>query len=146
MTDSKPRIAIVEARYYQDIADKLAAGVIAELDKAGFDYERIEVPGVFEIPAAVALAMESDEDFAGAITLGCVIRGETSHYDHICTEASRALMDLTLAGIPLGFGVLTVENREQAVVRADPAQKNKGAEAATACLRMIALSDMYGPK
>lgn len=143
MSDDKPKIAIIEARYYQDIADNLANGVIAELEKAGYDYERIEVPGVFEIPAAVALAMDSEEDFVGAITLGCVIRGETSHYDHICNEASRALMDLTLAGVPLGFGVLTVENREQAVVRADPAQKNKGAEAATACMRMIALTAMY---
>lgn len=144
MSEDKPKIAIVEARYYQDIADNLANGVIAELEKAGYDYERIEVPGVFEIPAAVALAMDSDEGFVGAITLGCVIRGETSHYDHICQEASRALMDLTLAGVPLGFGVLTVENRDQAVVRADPAQKNKGAEAATACMRMIALTAMYG--
>jgi len=144
MSEDKPKIAIIEARYYQDIADNLANGVIAELEKAGYDYERIEVPGVFEIPAAVALAMDSDEGFVGAITLGCVIRGETSHYDHICQEASRALMDLTLAGVPLGFGVLTVENREQAVVRADPAQKNKGAEAAVACMRMIALTAMYG--
>lgn len=144
MSDDKPKIAIVEARYYQDIADNLASGVIAELEKAGYDYERIEVPGVFEIPATVALAMDSEEGFVGAITLGCVIRGETSHYDHICEEASRALMDLSLAGVPLGFGVLTVENREQAVVRADPAQKNKGAEAAAACMRMIALTAMYG--
>ena len=143
MNDDKPRIAIIEARYYQDIADNLAAGVIAELEKAGYDYERIEVPGVFEIPAAVALAMDSNDGFVGAITLGCVIRGETDHYDHICREASRALMDITIAGVPLGFGVLTVENREQAVVRADPAQKNKGAEAAAACMRMVALTAMY---
>lgn len=143
MSDAKPKIAIIEARYYQDIADNLANGVIAELEKAGYDYERIEVPGVFEIPATVVLAMDSNEGFVGAVTLGCVIRGETDHYDHICREASRALMDLTISGVPLGFGVLTVENRDQAVVRADPGQKNKGAEAATACMRMIALTAMY---
>lgn len=142
-SDEKFVIAIIEARYYQDIADNLATGAIAELEKAGYACERIEVPGVFEIPATVALAMDSTEGYVGAVALGCVIRGATDHYDHICREASRALMELTLSGVPLGFGILTVENREQALVRADPGQKNKGAEAAKACLRMVALTAMF---
>ncbi len=143
MTD-KPCVLIVEARFYEDIADEIARGAIAELDKAGVAYERISVPGTFEIPAAIRFALRSQEahalsrNFAGFIALGCVIRGETDHYDHICRESSRALMDLSVnQGIALGFGVLTCENREQAWARAAVDQKNKGADAAQACLRMM---------
>jgi 6,7-dimethyl-8-ribityllumazine synthase len=142
----QPCILIVEARFYKDIADELAHGAIAELDKAGIAYERISVPGTFEIPAAIRFALRSMEahalsrNYAGFIALGCVIRGETDHYDHICRETSRALMDLSVnAGIALGFGVLTCENRDQAWARAAVDQKNKGADAAIACLRMMEL-------
>lgn len=145
MTD-KPRVLIIEARFYEDIADELAKGAIAELDVAGVSYERIAVPGTFEVPAAIHFAMHSMEvhtashDYTGFIALGCVIRGQTNHYDHICRETSRALMDLSVKGeIALGFGILTCENREQAWERASVARKNKGADAARACLRMMEL-------
>ena len=107
-------------------------------------YERIEVPGVFEVPAAIRMAICSLEAgysrkiYAGFLALGCVIRGETSHYDYVCRESARALMDLaTNSSVAMGFGILTCENMQQARVRADINQKNKGGEAARACLRMI---------
>ena len=138
------RILIVEARFYEDIADNMVRGASAVLEAAGATVDRLDVPGVFEVPAAVriaaGLAGEAPSGvYDGIIALGCVIRGETDHYDHICREASRALMDVTAAGIPLGFGILTCATYEQAKERADPARKNKGAEAAKACLRMIAV-------
>ncbi|MEQ8503815.1 MAG: 6,7-dimethyl-8-ribityllumazine synthase [Rhodospirillales bacterium] len=131
------RVLIVESRYYPDIADGLIAGAVPMVEDAGYSIERLEVPGVFEIPAAIRHAAKSGA-YAGFLAFGCVIRGETSHYDHICNEASRAIMDLTMQdGLALGFGVLTCENGDQAAVRADPNGKNKGAEAARACLAMI---------
>jgi 6,7-dimethyl-8-ribityllumazine synthase len=140
----KPCVLIVEARFYEEIADNLAEGAIRALDAAGYDYERLDVPGVFEVPAAIRMAIRSMEthsaskSYAGFIALGCVIRGETSHYDYVCGESSRALMDLTTDfSVPLGFGILTCENGDQARVRADVNGKNKGGEAAEACLRMI---------
>ena len=108
-----------------------------DLEKADQLIERIAVPGVFEIPTAIKFAWD-DIRFDGCVTLGCVIRGETDHYDHICREVSRALMDLSIAlKIPHGLGIITCENREQAWERADIKQKNIGARAANACLRMI---------
>ena len=143
MTD-RARILSVEARYYPDIADQLVAGAIAVLDGAGYEYERLEVPGVFELPAAVSMALLSTEyhssfsSYAGFIAFGCVIRGETDHYDHVCRESSRALMDFaTNQAVALGFGVLTCENKAQAEFRATVDGKNKGGEVAEACLRMI---------
>lgn len=140
----RPRILIVEARFYPDIADQLVAGAVAALEPAGFDHERLEVPGVFELPAAIRMALRSMEfhsssrTYAGFLAFGCVIRGETDHYDHVCREASRALMDLsTEFAIALGFGVLTCDTRVQAEVRAAVDQKNKGGEAAQACLSML---------
>ena len=140
----KPCVLIVEARFYEEIADNLAEGAIRALDAAGYDYERLDVPGVFEVPAAIRMAIRSMEthsaskSYAGFIALGCVIRGETSHYDYVCGESSRALMDLTTDfSVPLGFGIVTCENGGQARVRADVNGKNKGGEAAEACLRMI---------
>ena len=138
------RILIVEARFYSDIADQLVAGAIAALDGTGVKHERLAVPGVFELPAAIRMALRSMElgsysdPYAGFIAVGCVIRGETDHYDHVCRESSRALMDLaTKYAIALGFGVLTCENRDQAEARAAIDGKNKGKEVAGACLRMI---------
>ena len=132
-----PRVLIVEARFYEDISDELAKGAIAVLDDAGVAHQRLAVPGAFEIPAAIAFAGGA---FDGFIALGCVIRGETDHYDHICRECSRALMDMAVKdGVALGFGVLTCENYDQARVRAAVDRKNKGKDAAEACLRMMEL-------
>jgi 6,7-dimethyl-8-ribityllumazine synthase len=134
-----PRILIVTSRYYAHIAAELEAGVIEGLDKVGARYELLEVPGAFEIPGAIAMAAEAGE-FDGFVALGCVIRGETSHYELITSEVARGLMDLSMAGVPVAFGVLTVENEKQAKVRADRKGKNKGAEAVAAVLRMVGLS------
>ena len=93
MSAERPTVIIVEAPYYSEVTEMLANSVIAELDAAGYDYDRMEVSGVFEVPAAVKLAMESDRGYVGAVALGCVIRGETDHYDHICSVSRRALVD-----------------------------------------------------
>ncbi|MSO93682.1 MAG: 6,7-dimethyl-8-ribityllumazine synthase [Rhodospirillales bacterium] len=139
MKKKAPRVLILESRYYEEVADQLLAGASAVLESGGASIERITVPGVFEIPAALALAVRTRR-FDGFVALGCVIRGETDHYDHICRESSRALMSLAVdRGLALGFGVLTCATREQAVERAAVDRKNKGAEAARACLRMIEL-------
>jgi 6,7-dimethyl-8-ribityllumazine synthase len=142
----KPCVLIVEARFYGDIADEMVNGATAVLDQAGIGHERMTVPGVFEVPAAIRFAIRATEthsatrNYAGFIALGAVIRGETDHYDHICREASRALMDISIdQSVALGFGILTCENKEQAETRAGVARGNKGADAAEACLRMMAL-------
>jgi len=134
-----PHILIVTSRYYAQIAAELEASVIEGLQQVGATWEFLEVPGAFEIPGAIAMAAETG-GYDGFAAIGCVIRGETSHYDLICNEVARGLMDLSLAGIPVAFGVLTVENEAQAKVRADRRQKNKGAEVVAAVLRMIGIS------
>ena len=140
-------ILIVEAPYYQDIADELARGAAAALEEAGAAYDRLEVPGALEIPGAISIA--SGASYDGFVALGCVIRGETSHYDIVAGESARAIMDLTTrdmdCGGPLaiGNGILTVDNREQAWARAAVAEKNKGADAARACLALIELKDRF---
>lgn len=142
MISQDGRVHIIEARFYEDLADQLAMGAIAVLDSRRMPYVRIAVPGAFEIPAAIRLASRASSfgPRDGFIALGCVIRGETDHYDHICREVSRALMDLaTVDCIPIGFGVLTCTTYEQARVRAAVDEKNKGAEAANACVRMMEL-------
>ena len=140
------RVLIVEARFYAEIADALTAGAEAELDKAGIASERIDVPGVFEIPAAMQMAYDANPDYLGFLSLGCVIRGETDHYDHICREVSRALMDFsTLERVAHGFGILTCENRDQAWERADPGQRDIGGRAAAACLRMSEIKRTHPP-
>ena len=137
MTEPTKKVLIVEARFYDDIADSLAAGATIVLEEAGYESARIEVPGVFEIPSAVQFAWNT-HGYDGCVTLGCVIRGETDHYDHICREVSRKLMDQSVDyQMPHGFGILTCENRDQAWERADVAQRNLGARTAEACLRMI---------
>ncbi|MEZ5938960.1 MAG: 6,7-dimethyl-8-ribityllumazine synthase [Hyphomonadaceae bacterium] len=137
------RILIVTSRYYAHISSELEAGVAAALDEAGAAYDFLEVPGAFEVPGAISMAAE-DAVYDGFVALGCVIRGETSHYDHICNEVARALMDMSLQGIPIGFGVLTVENEAQALARADRNKKNKGKEVAAAVVRMVELSRQFG--
>ncbi len=139
MASRGPHLLIVTSRYYPRIAEELEAGVMDTLRNAGATYEVIEAPGAFEIPPIIAMASDSGE-FDGYLALGCVVRGETTHYDYVCGECARGIMNLTMSGVPVGFGVLTVENQEQAWVRADRTQKNKGHEAASACLSMIALS------
>ncbi|QGZ33118.1 6,7-dimethyl-8-ribityllumazine synthase [Stappia indica] len=144
-----PRILIIDARFYDDIADALVAGAMDVLEGQGADVTRVSVPGVLEIPAALAMALAAMEagtaDYDGFVLLGCVIRGETSHYDIVANESARAVMELTIdAALPLGNGILTVENGEQAWVRADPAKKNKGGAAAQAALDMIAIRDRFG--
>lgn len=146
-----PHIMIVEARYYAHIADELVRGAIAALDAAGASYERITVPGAFEIPAAIGFAVAAQAHgarqarFDGYLALGCVIRGETTHYDYVCGESARGLQSLALEhGLAIGFGVLTVENEGQALARARVDKKNKGGEAANACLAMIELKRHFG--
>jgi 6,7-dimethyl-8-ribityllumazine synthase len=138
------RILLVEARYYTHIADELLRGAVAELERVGLGHESVTVPGAFEIPAAIQFAHLSRAGFDGYVALGCVIRGETSHYDLICAECARGLQDLALRErLAIGFGVLTVENEAQALARARIDKKNKGGEAVRACLAMIDLKRRY---
>ncbi|WP_372603160.1 6,7-dimethyl-8-ribityllumazine synthase [Actibacterium sp.] len=137
--DKPAKVLIVVAPYYKDIADNLIAGARATLDEAGVAHELIEVPGALEVPTAIALA-HRQSNFDGYVALGCVIRGETTHYDTVCNDSSRGLTLLGLQGACVGNGILTVENRPQAEVRADPAEMNKGGGAAAAALHLIALS------
>ena len=146
MPAAKPRILIIAAPFYEDISDELVKGATAALDAAGAEHELLEVPGAFEIPGAIALAEAGEKPFDGYVALGCVIRGETSHYDYVCGESARGLMDLSLKGVALGYGVLTVENIRQARVRAHVDEKNKGCDAAEAALAMIAARARFGAK
>lgn len=145
MSDS-PHVMIVEARFYEEIADRMMESVIAELDAVGATYEKFQVPGTFELPGAIRMAiraMDFQDDrrrFDGYIALGCVIRGETTHYDYVCQESARGLNDLVLDyAIALGYGVLTTENKDQAMARASRDQHDRGGAAARACLAMIDL-------
>jgi len=138
-------VLIVEARFYEDIADELAAGAMAALEAAGMTVERIAVPGAFEIPAAIAMAEAGQRSFDGYVALGCVIRGETTHYDYVCGESARGLQTLAVERrLAIGYGILTTENRMQAWARADRSQGDKGAAAADACLQMMALRERFG--
>lgn len=140
--DSRSHVLIVEARFYPQISDELLRGATAALSAVGATFDRVEVPGVFEIPAAIRMAVDGTDrrPYDGFLALGCVIRGETTHYDIVATESARALQALVSEfALALGFGVLTVENEAQAWARARVDEKNKGAEAAQACLAMINL-------
>ena len=145
-------ILIIEAPYYEAIAAELAAGAIAELDAAQATYERIVVPGALEIPQALAQAVKADligsDDasarFDGCVALGCVIRGETSHYDTVCNNANHWLMQVALANaIPLGNAILTVDTEAQAMARAKGGREGKGGDAARACLAVVALERVF---
>ena len=137
--DKPVKLLIVVAPYYRDIADALVAGARAVAEAAGASVELVEVPGALEVPTAIRLA-HRQADFDGYVALGCVIRGETTHYDTVCTDSSRALSLLGLDGCCIGNGILTVENREQALVRAAVDKGNKGGGAAAAALHLVALS------
>ncbi|WP_144184953.1 6,7-dimethyl-8-ribityllumazine synthase [Elioraea rosea] len=153
MPDTKPKpphILVVEAPYYREIAAGQLAGVKRTLEAAGASFEVVQVAGAFELPGAVrlaigAMARAGGPRWDGFIALGCVVRGETDHYDHICRETARGLMDLTVQfGVPVAFGVLTVHDEEQALARARDDEMNKGVEAANAVLAQIALARTWG--
>ncbi|WP_019905030.1 6,7-dimethyl-8-ribityllumazine synthase [Methylobacterium sp. 77] len=138
------RVLVVEARYYDDIADELLAGAQGALDAAEAEGVVVTVPGALEIPSAIAILVEeaarAGQPYDAAVALGCVIRGETGHYDIVAGESARALMDLSVMGrLPLGNGILTVETMEQALARARVSEMNKGAGAAEAALSVLAL-------
>ena len=136
-------LLFVVAPFYREYADDLVAGAAAACKAAGAKYDVMEVPGALEIPGAIRLAMQA-ERYDGYVALGCVIRGETYHFEVVCNESARGLMDLAVHyGACIGNGILTCEDDAQAAVRANPKQKNKGGEAAQACLAMIALAKKY---
>lgn len=150
MTD-KPHILIVEARFYDDLLDAMLTGAKRALDKARASYEVVTVPGAIEIPGAIKLAHEAanagrlERRFDGYVAIGCVIRGETTHYDTVCQESARGLMDLAIRhNLAIGNGIITVENEEQAWARARPEDQDKGGGAAKACLAMVALKRRWG--
>ena len=136
---NKPRVLIATSRYYDHITLELEAGANEVLEAAGAEVETVEVPGALEVPGLIAMAADSAR-FDGFIALGCVIRGETTHYDYVCQNSAQGLMQLSVdRRLAIGNGILTVENEDQALARADRKRKNKGADAANACLAMIEL-------
>jgi 6,7-dimethyl-8-ribityllumazine synthase len=137
------KFLIVEARFYDHLNDLLIEGAKAALDDAGHKYEVVTVPGALEIPGAVALAAETGR-YDGFVAIGVVIRGETYHFEVVSNESARGLMALSMDAIPIGNGILTVENEEQALVRARPDQKDKGGEAAKAAIAMLGLRERFG--
>src|SRR5918993_1266760 len=145
------RILIVEARFYDDIADALLAGAVHALQAAGAQHDRVTVPGALEIPAAIAIAIDAAKDaerpYDGAVALGCVIRGETFHFEIVSQESARALMDLAVSRwLPLGNGILTVDSESQAWARAHREEGDKGGDAARAALAMVRLKRSVGAR
>jgi 6,7-dimethyl-8-ribityllumazine synthase len=136
------RVLIAEARFYAHLNDMLLAGARAALDDAGHDHETITVPGALELPAAISLAADSGR-FDAFVALGVVIRGETWHFEIVAGESARGLMALTLDGLAVGNGILTVENEAQAIARADPGQGDKGGDAARAALALLELKGQF---
>ena len=137
-------ILLVEARFYPHLNDMLLAGARAAIEAAGHKHETLTVPGALEVPGAIALAARSGR-FCAFVALGVVIRGETYHFEVVSNESARAIMELTLQGYAIGNGILTVENEDQAIVRADPAQGDKGGGAAKAALDLFDLREKYAP-
>ena len=139
----RKKVLIVEARFYEDMADALAKGAAAVLDAAGVAYERVSVPGVLEVPVAIKYAADSNA-YDGYVALGAVIRGETTHYEIVCNESARALMELGIKDkLPIGNGIQTVENSDQAWVRCKMSEKDKGGGAAKATLALMGLRDSW---
>lgn len=137
----KGKVLILEARFHEPITEMMVKGAIAVLDQSGVKYERLSVPGSFEIPGAIKFAMNM---YDGFVALGCVIRGATSHFEYVCAESARGLMALTMEhNMAIGYGILTCETEAQAIERADPKQLDKGGDAAAACLRMIELKSRF---
>ena len=142
------RILIVESPYYTEIAEALVEGAVREIEKNGAKAERVAVPGAFEIPGAIALAAsKKGRRYDGYVALGCVIRGETSHYDYVCGESARGLMDLAVQQkLAIGYGIVTVNTMDQAKARAFTDRGDKGGDAAHACLAMVALGRRWKGK
>lgn len=142
----KPHLLIVEARFYTELADEQALGAIEAIEAAGATWERVEVPGALEIPGAIKFAAAGkSKQFDGFVALGCVIRGETTHYDTVCNDSSRGLQLLAInENLAIGNGILTVEDDKQAWARANRSDKNKGGGAAEAALAMISLKSHFG--
>ena len=145
------KILIVESRFYEDITDNLVKGAVRELQAVGAGFKRVIVPGILEIPGAIRYAVRAmemratDERYTGYVTLGCAIKGETDHYDHVCHEAFAGVQNLTLQyTLAVGNGILTVHNKNQAMERAMPEKRNFGGQAARACLRMIEIKKDLG--
>ena len=136
-------VLIVEARFYEDLNELLLQGARGAIEAEGHSHETITVPGALEVPAAIALAAETGR-YDAFVALGVVIRGETYHFEIVSNESARAIMALTLDGLPIGNGIITVENEVQALARARPYEKNKGGEAAKAALAMMKLKQRYG--
>jgi 6,7-dimethyl-8-ribityllumazine synthase len=137
-------ILLVEARFYPHLNDMLLEGACKAIQAAGHKHETLTVPGALELPGAIALAARSGR-FCAFVALGVVIRGETYHFELVSNESARGLMDLTVQGFAIGNGVLTVEDEQQAIVRADPKQGDKGGHAARAALALYDLREKYGP-
>jgi 6,7-dimethyl-8-ribityllumazine synthase len=137
----KGKVLILEARFHEPITEMMVKGAIAVLEQSGVKYERLSVPGSFELPGAIKFAMNM---YDGFVALGCVIRGATSHFEYVCAESARGLMALTMEhNMAIGYGILTCETEAQAIERADPKQLDKGGDAAAACLRMIELKSRF---
>lgn len=136
------KFLIVEARFYEHLNDMLIAGARAGLEAAGHQVDVLTVPGALEVPGAIAAAAESGR-YEGFVAIGVVIRGETYHFEIVAGESARGIMALTMDGIPIGNGILTVENEAQAIVRADPAQANKGGGAAEAAMALLAIREKF---
>lgn len=140
-----PRILVVIAAFYREIAEMQLAGATATLEAAGAPHRVVEVPGALEIPTAIRLAARSGR-YEGHVALGCVIRGETTHYETVCAESARGLTLLGLEGIAIGNGILTCETMDQAVARADPGGMDKAGGAAAAALRLVELAREFSPR
>lgn len=139
------KILVIEARFYNHISDMLLEGAIEALQDGRADITKVTVPGALEIPHVISMAEAAGSGFDGYVALGCVIRGETTHYDYVCGESARALMDLAVnQQLAIGNGIITVENEAQAIARASKEQKDKGGFAANACLKMIKIRKDLG--
>lgn len=139
-----PNILIVSANFYPDVTAELLNGAKEALNHINASFDEIEVPGAFEIPAAINYAIQSGK-YDGYVALGCVIRGETTHYDYVCTESARGIMNLAITkNAAIGYGILTVENMEQAFIRANVNEGNKGRDAVEACIKLITIRNKLG--
>ena len=136
MGEDMKKILIVTSRFYKEISNDLEKEATKILISHDYEYDMINVPGAFEVPAAIAKANNNNK-YMGYVALGCIIRGETSHYDYVCKESARALMNISLEGVAIGYGILTCENKEQAIIRSKPDGLNKGKAAALACISMV---------
>lgn len=141
LTRTGKKVLIIQAVFYDHISKMLLDGAIAELKKHGVEYDVVDVPGAFEIPTVISMA---EKKYDGFVALGCVIRGETTHYDYVCGESARGLNELAMnRKLAIGYGIITVENEAQAIARADSKQKDKGGFAAMACVTMMELKEKF---